>query len=321
MAIFCLVLATVTFVLLGGPQACRCDRPPIDETGGFDGNIWKSIHNHLVAGEGKNSISTAKLPVHDIPWNSPQPTGPNANELMLLQSLINRYRKYMVERFVRFDDACWLLFGAETTNGEDEDDSEEPPQNVVEASTNSPPTDASAGMVGGGRGESFRPEINRVCLFDFGSRSSFFAFPFPAFHPMIETLQIKRPTRSMLDLCSRTASAKQYYHCLFERFNDGQLMSMLQEYAETYCGFVRHNDNDPFERSTVAAGLQKRDTPRYVSKQKFHSWGGKRNTAQVFYPWGGKRTMPRTHKQPKVVIRNPFHSWGGKRSGSEATST
>jgi hypothetical protein len=43
----------------------------------------------------------------------------------------------------------------------------------------------------------------------------------------------------------------------------------------------------------------KRSPKVLVSKQKFHSWGGKRNSPQ---------------KSTKIVIRNPFHSWGGKRA-------
>uniref|UniRef100_A0A182JXD0 Uncharacterized protein n=1 Tax=Anopheles christyi TaxID=43041 RepID=A0A182JXD0_9DIPT len=292
MAIFCLVLATAAFVLVGGPQACRCDRPPTDGDG-LDGNIWKNIRDRLLTGDVDNNlISAAKLPHTIAPtfaWNQrpPIPTEP-----MFLQSLINRYRKYMVERFVRFDDACSLLFGAEAVTGEDEttdNDNGEPTQNVDEANRRTaaegPPMDGSVGGATDGRGESFRPEIN-------------------ASNSMIEI-----PT---YDVCSR--NAKQYYRCLLERFSDRQLMDMVQNYLETYCSGVRR---DPFV-PTSTVGLHKRDTPRYVSKQKFHSWGGKRNTAQVFYPWGGKRTMPRTHKQPKVVIRNPFHSWGGKRSDSSS---
>uniref|UniRef100_A0A182UE38 Uncharacterized protein n=1 Tax=Anopheles melas TaxID=34690 RepID=A0A182UE38_9DIPT len=298
MAIFCLVLATAAFVLVGGPQACRCDRPPTDENG-FDGaNIWKSIRDRLLAGgdpAGSSLISVAKMP-HEIgptfAWNL-RPPGSSPTEPMLLQSLINRYRKYMVERFVRFDDACSLLFGGETTlNGEDEstDGDGDNEDDNGEALPNRRTTDVGpASMEGGGIAVGGSTSAGR------GGASN----------PMLETIPLTRPTR--YEVCSR--NAKQYHRCLVEHFNDQQLMGMLQDYLETYCDGVRRGSS---------VGSQKRDTPRYVSKQKFHSWGGKRNTAQVFYPWGGKRNMPRTHKQPKVVIRNPFHSWGGKRNDPPA---
>lgn len=182
MAIFCLVLATAAFVLVGGPQACRCDRPPTDENG-FDGaNIWKSIRDRLLAGAGdpagSNLISVAKMPHEMGPtfaWNL-RPAGSSPTEPMLLQSLINRYRKYMVERFVRFDDACSLLLGGETTlNGEDEstdgdgdneDDNGEALPNRRTTDVGPASKEGSGIAVGAGRGggESFRPEINGLFI-------------------------------------------------------------------------------------------------------------------------------------------------------------
>uniref|UniRef100_A0A182VW20 Leucokinin n=1 Tax=Anopheles minimus TaxID=112268 RepID=A0A182VW20_9DIPT len=300
MVMFCLVLATAAFVLAGVPQPCRCDRANQNDASdlalratlssdtAFDGNIWSRIRDRVLSGDGNNLISAAKLS-HDVPsmfaWNRP---GVNANELILLESLINRYRKYMVESVVRFDDACSLLFGGEAAE-DDRDDNGEPSRTEISHSR-----DGTHGLVDDTVGSSFKGANDGGGALNQLQRDG----------PVAETLQSRRP--NMNDLCAR--NAKQFYQCLLERFNDQQLIGMVQDYLESYC-FRR----DPFDRSTAA--LQKRDTPRYVSKQKFHSWGGKRNTAQVFYPWGGKRTVPRTHKQPKVVIRNPFHSWGGKRSG------
>ncbi|XP_053661085.1 LOW QUALITY PROTEIN: leucokinins-like [Anopheles marshallii] len=298
MAMFCLALVTVVFVLAGAPQPCRCDRTQpagndvalratLSSDNALDGNVWSRIRERVLGGEdGNNLISSARLP-HAVPPST---------ELMFLESLINRYRKYMVERVVRFDDACSLLFGGED---DEADEVGEPPQVAVDSRTETShsrdrPNALVDGSVGssfqgnGGGGESFRPEIN-------------------ASHQLQRdglTMQLTRSTHN--GFCSR--NVKQYYQCLLDRFNDQQLIGMVRDYLESYCARP-----GPFDRSMAA--LQKRDTPRYVSKQKFHSWGGKRNTAQVFYPWGGKRTIPRAHKQPKVVIRNPFHSWGGKRSG------
>uniref|UniRef100_A0A182M1G9 Leucokinin n=1 Tax=Anopheles culicifacies TaxID=139723 RepID=A0A182M1G9_9DIPT len=305
MVMFCLVLATAAFVLAGAPQPCRCDRTPnngsdaalratLSADSAFDGNVWRRIRERVLSGDGHNLISAAKLS-HDVPstfaWNRP---GVNPSELILLESLINRYRKYMVESVVRFDDACSLLFGGEAAE-DDRDENGEPSQVALESRTEtSHSRDGSNGLVDGTIGSSLKGANDGGGALNQFQRDG----------PVAETMQLRRP--NMNDLCAR--SAKQYYQCLLDRLNDQQLIGMVQDYLKSYC--IRR---DSFDRSTAA--LQKRDTPRYVSKQKFHSWGGKRNTAQVFYPWGGKRTVPRPHKQPKVVIRNPFHSWGGKRSG------
>ncbi|XP_052888292.1 leucokinins-like [Anopheles moucheti] len=301
MAMFCLALVTVAFVLAGAPQPCRCDRTQPDGSdlalratlssdNALGGNVWSRIRERVLSGDdGNNLISSGKYP-HAVPPST---------ELMFLESLINRYRKYMVERVVRFDDACSLLFGGEGDREDDDaDEIGEPPQVAVESRAEiSHSRDRPTALVDGSIGSSFkgngvvgsfRPEINASNQLQ---RDGL-------------TMQLTRSTHN--GLCSR--NVKQYYQCLLERFNDQQLIGMVRDYLESYC-----SRQGPFDRSLAA--LQKRDTPRYVSKQKFHSWGGKRNTAQVFYPWGGKRTIPRAHKQPKVVIRNPFHSWGGKRSG------
>ncbi|XP_035896799.1 leucokinins isoform X2 [Anopheles stephensi] len=274
MAIFCLVLATAAFVLTSVPQACRCDRS--DQTDGNDlalrailsssdngleGKIWQTIRERFANGDENNNLisADAKLTAN-VPASS-------SDAVQFLESLINRYRKYVVERFVRFDDACSVeLLGGGTSESDDTEDNE--PRTEISHSSAT-----SDGLLEGSPAKGASGASNQLGH----------------------------------DLCSR--GVKQYYRCLMERFNDRQLIGMLQDHLETYC-FRR---GDRFDGSSAA--LRKRDTPRYVSKQKFHSWGGKRNTAQVFYPWGGKRTVPRPHKQPKVVIRNPFHSWGGKRSG------
>lgn len=99
-----------------------------------------------------------------------------------------------------------------------------------------------------------------------------------------------------------TKSAKDFFICLSNQLADPTLDAMILDNLEVTC--------DPRYPSTPA---QKRNS-KYVSKQKFYSWGGKRNNANVFYPWGGKRTTVRVHQQPKIVIRNPFHAWGGKRN-------
>ncbi|KXJ72664.1 hypothetical protein RP20_CCG017453 [Aedes albopictus] len=102
---------------------------------------------------------------------------------------------------------------------------------------------------------------------------------------------------------SCTKSAKDFFICLSNQLGDPTLNAMLLDNLELAC--------DP--RYSPASTTQKRNS-KYVSKQKFYSWGGKRNNPNVFYPWGGKRNTGRVHRQPKVVIRNPFHAWGGKRN-------
>ncbi|XP_058822396.1 leucokinins-like [Topomyia yanbarensis] len=98
--------------------------------------------------------------------------------------------------------------------------------------------------------------------------------------------------------------AKELYICMSSQFEDTALNAMILNNLELIC--------DPRHSTST---IEKRNS-KYVSKQKFFSWGGKRSNAHVFYPWGGKRSLPtgRVPRQPKVVIRNPFHSWGGKRS-------
>uniref|UniRef100_A0A182QTP9 Uncharacterized protein n=1 Tax=Anopheles farauti TaxID=69004 RepID=A0A182QTP9_9DIPT len=291
MAIFCMLLATVAFVLTGVPQPCRCDR--LDPQGAVNGNIWANIigrerdHDE----DGFNLIPAMKL-THDVsppslPWN--RPTGAHPSELLLLEALINRYRKYMVEKIVRFDDACSFLYGA----GNEDDENEVPPPQIAGESRSEISSNRGTDglVVDGGMGSS-SPDFSGV-----SNRLQ---------KDGLLPVSLKVPEDGLSDGCLR--NSKQYYRCLLERLDDQQLIGMLDDYLEAHC-FHR----DSYDRN--AALLHKRDTPRYVSKQKFHSWGGKRNAAQVFYPWGGKRTVPRPHKQPKVVIRNPFHSWGGKRNG------
>uniref|UniRef100_A0A1Q3FRG0 Putative preproleucokinin n=1 Tax=Culex tarsalis TaxID=7177 RepID=A0A1Q3FRG0_CULTA len=102
-------------------------------------------------------------------------------------------------------------------------------------------------------------------------------------------------------------SAKDSFICLTSQLGDPAMNAIILDNLELIC--------DPRYSSSIASGAQKRS--KYVSKQKFFSWGGKRNNANVFYPWGGKRNTGRVHRQPKVVIRNPFHSWGGKRNSGD----
>ncbi|XP_055610210.1 leucokinins-like [Uranotaenia lowii] len=109
------------------------------------------------------------------------------------------------------------------------------------------------------------------------------------------------------DHASCNKSARNLFFCLSDHLGDPTLNAMILDNLEVIC--------DPRYSRMAEGGIDKRD-PKYVSKQKFFSWGGKRNTATVFYPWGGKRSVGRVHRQPKVVIRNPFHAWGGKRDQS-----
>ncbi|XP_058451172.1 leucokinins [Malaya genurostris] len=99
-----------------------------------------------------------------------------------------------------------------------------------------------------------------------------------------------------------SASAKDFYSCILNQYGDTTLNTMILENLKDICEHRRKRNS------------------KYVSKQKFYSWGGKRNNAHIFFPWGGKRNFAssRIQRQPKVVIRNPFHSWGGKRSPPDA---
>uniref|UniRef100_A0A8D8IDR6 Leucokinins n=1 Tax=Culex pipiens TaxID=7175 RepID=A0A8D8IDR6_CULPI len=110
----------------------------------------------------------------------------------------------------------------------------------------------------------------------------------------------KSPSNST---CSK--SAKDAFNCLTRQLGDPTMNAIILDNLELIC--------DPRYSSSSTSEAQKRS--KYVSKQKFFSWGGKRNN--VFYPWGGKRVSGRVHRQPKIVIRNPFHSWGGKRSSGD----
>lgn len=114
------------------------------------------------------------------------------------------------------------------------------------------------------------------------------------------------PALKSLSNATCTKSAKDAFICLSNQLGDPKMNAIILDSLELIC--------DPRYSSSIAADTQKRS--KYVSKQKFFSWGGKRNSnANVFYPWGGKRlSTGRVHRQPKVVIQNPFHSWGGKRS-------
>uniref|UniRef100_A0A182S9G4 Uncharacterized protein n=1 Tax=Anopheles maculatus TaxID=74869 RepID=A0A182S9G4_9DIPT len=175
MAIFCVVLATAAFLLTAVPQACRCDRSDqrngndlalramLSNDNGLEGNIWQSIRERFMNGDGNNNLISSAKPAHDIPSNP-------SESMMLLESLINRYRKYVVERFVRFDDACSVvLFGGGGGSGETaaNDDTVD---NELRSETSRTRV-ASIGLLegspgkGSGDGESsFRPEINGLFI-------------------------------------------------------------------------------------------------------------------------------------------------------------
>ncbi|XP_058129662.1 leucokinins-like [Anopheles coustani] len=289
MAMFCLLLAVAAFVLTGGPSLCRCDRPHLSPGrafyrsdplagNGFEESVWNSIGHEaesvVAHGEGAKVIPVTKLTLPStVPW---QRAVMSARELIVLESLLNRYRKYMVDEFSRYDDACSVLYD------DDEAVAVDSYNDSVEISLGQ----AVAGRLDDTSGSGGEKTSNTLRKDD--------------------SMKLSHPLK---DYCSR--SARQFYHCLIEDVSDQQLLGIIHEYLQTIC------TRDPRASSNV---LQKRDTPRYVSKQKFHSWGGKRSNDPAFYPWGGKRTAVRPHKQPKVVIRNPFHSWGGKRSDVGAAS-
>lgn len=102
MAMFCVLLAAVAFVLASGPRVCRCDRP---ESIGRNTIDW---YRHYE--DGSNLIPVTKLAT--LAAQSPrylaalQHASTNPIEMVVLESLVNRYRKYMVDKFARFDDVC-----------------------------------------------------------------------------------------------------------------------------------------------------------------------------------------------------------------------
>ncbi|XP_055548306.1 leucokinins-like [Wyeomyia smithii] len=152
-------------------------------------------------------------------------------------------------------------------------------------------------------------------------------------HSQEQTAEITSPEdhidEKINSSCGR--SAKETYLCLSNILEDPVLDAMILDNLELIC--------DP--RHSSHSHIKKRNS-KYVSKQKFHSWGGKRQVSNVvvpwngkqpesppffswagkrqdgtvFFPWGGKRSISngRIQRQPKVVIRNPFHAWGGKRN-------
>ncbi|XP_052868718.1 leucokinins-like [Anopheles cruzii] len=192
----------------------------------------------------------------------------------------------MVDTFVRFDDACSSYDDDEEDDSRHNSDGPGGPSTVrsdVSERSPTPPDDA-------------------------GTRETTAGDEKRSNTPWAETMKL--PVDG--EWCSK--SAKHFYRCLRDRLDDQQLVAAIDNYIEANC-YRSETDADDDGGGTGNTFPEKRDWPKYVSKQKFHSWGGKRNAGQVFYPWGGKRTaVPRAHKQPKVVIRNPFHSWGGKRS-------
>ncbi|XP_050100697.1 leucokinins-like [Anopheles aquasalis] len=279
MAMFCLLLAAVAFVLASGPRVCRCDRP---ESIGRNTIDW---YRHYE--DGSNLIPVTKLAT--LAAQSPrylaalQHASTNPLEMVVLESLVNRYRKYMVDKFARFDDVCASYAQPDEDMPGNEGDGGGA---SVASDQSSPPSVSGSDETVAAGGKSYTGQH----LDESEGRTMKL--------PMMDT-----PDG---DLCGK--SAKHFYRCLQERIDDPQLVAIVNAYLEGNC----YGGEIATQRDT----MPKRDwPPKYVSKQKFHSWGGKRNGAQVFYPWGGKRTgTARAHKQPKVVIRNPFHSWGGKRS-------
>ncbi|XP_055610218.1 uncharacterized protein LOC129757116 [Uranotaenia lowii] len=59
------------------------------------------------------------------------------------------------------------------------------------------------------------------------------------------------------------------------------------------------SDADSTNMNLAEGGIEKRDEPKYVSKQKFHNWGGKRSVGRV-------------RRHPKVVIEIPYSARNGK---------
>uniref|UniRef100_A0A182ITG6 Uncharacterized protein n=1 Tax=Anopheles atroparvus TaxID=41427 RepID=A0A182ITG6_ANOAO len=295
MATFCLLLAVAAFVLAGGPSLCQCDRPHFGSafyrvpTGnGFEPeSVWSII--------GREPDSTARSLRRDqgitkLTLTSAAPSWQravvSARELVILESLLNRYRKYMLDEFTRYDDACSLLYDE---NGDDDT------MSAVAAEPYNDSIETSLGQAAAGRTDDTR-----------GSGGEKTPSALRKDDSSVARMKLSQPFG---DYCTR--NARQLYHCLLEDVNDQQLLGIIRDYLQTTC-----TAREPSLPSSNV--LEKRDTPRYVSKQKFYSWGGKRSNGQIFYPWGGKRTAVRPHKQPKVVIRNPFHSWGGKRSDPAA---
>lgn len=84
-----------------------------------------------------------------------------------------------------------------------------------------------------------------------------------------------------------TRSAKDFFICISNLLVDQTLNAMILNSLEFACD---------------STGTDQKRNSKYVSKQKFFSWGGKRNFEQGFYRWGGKRSAEQR-----------FYPWGGKR--------
>lgn len=109
-----------------------------------------------------------------------------------------------------------------------------------------------------------------------------------------ETLRKKRdlPTGTINFEPETAKTSLPYYQNLINMVNDDTMNEIIMNFMENNCNdFLAQQD----KRSGKVVG----------KKIKFHSWGGKRNSA------GAGKFID---SQPKMVIRNPFHSWGGKRS-------
>lgn len=171
MAMFCLLLAVAAFVLTGGPSLCHCDRPHLSPGSafyrsdplagnGFEESVWNSIGHEpdstVAHGEVANVIPITKLTLAStVPW---QRAVVSARELIVLESLLNRYRKYMVDQFSRYDDACSVLY--------DDGEAVDSYNDSVEISLGQ----AVAGRLddtsgsGGEKSEQSQPEINELLI-------------------------------------------------------------------------------------------------------------------------------------------------------------
>lgn len=208
------------------------------------------------AGTGGSGEELARI-INGCEWTSRQN--------VISEILLERYRKYVMDRFFLLDDVCAVY--------EWNKNAKEPEFNQVEEDGD------------GKNNDDFRNTKEQVQDDDDDDDED----PSPQKQP---------PANST---CNK--SAKDAFICLSNQLGDPTMNAIILDNLELIC--------DP-RYSSSSSAAQKRS--KYVSKQKFFSWGGKRNNANVFYPWGGKRNTGRVHRQPKVVIRNPFHSWGGKRN-------
>ncbi|KAL1402363.1 hypothetical protein pipiens_001865 [Culex pipiens pipiens] len=189
---------------------------------------------------------------------------------VISEILLERYRKYVLDRFLLLDDVCAVHEWNKNLK-------QQPPEEF----------DGMENAVGDGKNNNdFHNTQEHVQNDDEDDDD--------------DQSPQKSPSNST---CSK--SAKDAFNCLTRQLGDPTMNAIILDNLELIC--------DPRYSSSITSGAQKRS--KYVSKQKFFSWGGKRNN--VFYPWGGKRVSGRVHRQPKIVIRNPFHSWGGKRSSGD----